>query len=242
MARPERRNVDYFPHYISDGKKMFYIEQKYGNDGYAAWFKILESLASTDDHFLNLSNKMDLLFLSAKCRIESDTLLSILNDLCDLGEIDEFLWQNNIVYSAKFIESIQDAYTRRSNKCMSYESFCIHYQGLCTTITHEKYLFLRNNPQSKVNYTKANEIKPKESKEDFEQKKFLFDIFWKTYDKKLDREGCLKIWMKIDIDLMNSIIDHAQRYNKATPDKQFRKHPKTLNRQIKQNNLYAGIN
>lgn len=161
MARPERKTVDYFPHYISDGKKMFYIEQKYGNDGYSTWFKILESLASTDDHFLNLSNEMEILFLSAKCRIEKERLICILDDLCTLGEIDKFLWMNRIVYSAKFIESIQDAYYRRSNKCMNYDSFCIHYSGLCTTITLQEYQKKYNNPQSKVNYTKV-----KESKED----------------------------------------------------------------------------
>ena len=43
MARPERRNVDYFPHYLSEGKKMYLIEHKYGNDGYAVWFKVLET-------------------------------------------------------------------------------------------------------------------------------------------------------------------------------------------------------
>ncbi len=69
MARPERKTVDYFPHYISDGKKMFYIQQKYRNDGYATWFKVLESLALTDNHYLDLNTEMDLMFLSAKCMV-----------------------------------------------------------------------------------------------------------------------------------------------------------------------------
>lgn len=159
MARPERKTVDYFPHYISDGKKMFYIEHKYGNDGYSTWFKILESLASTDDHFLNLNDQMDVLFLSAKCRVEESVLISILNDLSMLGEIDVFLWKNKLVYSHKFIESIQDAYSRRSNKCMNYESFCIHYKGLCTTITRETFEKEYNNPQSKVKYSKVEKSK-----------------------------------------------------------------------------------
>lgn len=159
MARPERKTVDYFPHYISDGKKMFFIEQKYGNDGYSTWFKILESLASTDNHFLNLNNKMDLMFLSAKCRVTDEVLLSILNDLSELGEIDHFLWLNKIVYSNKFIESIQDAYSRRSNKCFDYDSFCKHYSSLCTTITKFLYDKEYNNTQSKVNNTKEKKKK-----------------------------------------------------------------------------------
>jgi len=157
MARPERKTVDYFPHSIGDGKKMFFIEQKYGNDGYATWFKILESLASTDDHFLNLSNQIDVLFLSAKCRVDKDVLLSILDDLSMLGEIDDFLWKNSIVYSHKFIESIQDAYARRTNKCMDYESFCIHYDSLCTTVTRLEYDKSNINPQSKVKKSKEKQ-------------------------------------------------------------------------------------
>lgn len=159
MARPERKTVDYFPHYISDGKKMFYIQQKYGNNGYATWFKILESLASTDNHYLNLNSEMDVLFLSAKCLIDKDMLISILDDLSILKEIDHFLWMNKIVYSHKFIESIQDAYTRRLNKCMGYESLCNELSSFCTTITLKDYEKKYNNQQSKVNQTKPKEIK-----------------------------------------------------------------------------------
>ena len=223
MARPERKTVDYFPHYISDGKKMFYIEQKYGNDGYASWFKILESLASTDDHFLNLNSQMDLLFLSAKCRVDDAKLLAILNDLSMLGEIDEFLWMNKIVYSHKFVESIQDAYTRRTNKCMDYDSFCIHYRGLCTTITLEKYRNSNRNPQSKVKETKLKETKEEEK----ETKEILFDQFWKLYDKKVGRKEVQKKWMRFDLETMQTIITKVPDYVKATPDSSYRKNPMT---------------
>ncbi len=186
MARPERKTVDYFPHFISGGKKMFFIEQKYGNDGYATWFKILESLASTEDHFLNLNNEMDLLFLSAKCRIKEEVLLSFLEDLRRLNEIDEFLWLNRIVYSHKFIESIQDAYSRRSNKCLTYEGFCLQYSGLCTTITQIEYKKNYNNPQSKVKKSKVNE---KEEFHSSEKKKDSFNfrkaLIQENFDPKL---------------------------------------------------------
>lgn len=160
MARPERKTVDYFPHYISDGKKMYYIQQKYGNDGYATWFKILESLAVTENHFLNLNSEMDIMFLSAKCLISKEKLICVLDDLSTLKEIDHFLWLNKIVYSDKFIESIQDAYIRRTNKCMTYDSLCKHLSSYCTTITLKDYEKKYINTQSKVYYTK-----PKQKKE-----------------------------------------------------------------------------
>ena len=40
MARPTRNDVDYFPFMCKEGKGMYVIEEKYGNDGFATWIKI----------------------------------------------------------------------------------------------------------------------------------------------------------------------------------------------------------
>ena len=66
MARPKKRTVDYFPHQCNHGKTMFILEQKYGNDGYAFWFKLLELLGTTEGHFLHLENSADWEFLHPK--------------------------------------------------------------------------------------------------------------------------------------------------------------------------------
>lgn len=153
MARPQRNNVDYFPHYISDGKKMFFIEQKYGNDGYAMWFKLLETLAITDYHYLNLSDETEQMFLAAKCRVDVERLLEFINDLSKLKEINSAVWNEcNVVWSDKFMESISDAYSKRSNNCMSLEGLRSHLLGLGILKGDVK-------PQSKVKETKVKEIK-----------------------------------------------------------------------------------
>ena len=77
MARPERNNVDYFPFYCEDGQKMFYIEQQYGNDGFATFIKILRELTKKDYHFLHL-DKASEMFLSAKCKVSIETSNSII--------------------------------------------------------------------------------------------------------------------------------------------------------------------
>ena len=157
MARPERRNVDYFPHYLSEGKKMYLIEHKYGNDGYAVWFKVLETLATTDDHWLNLNDETNIMFMSAKCRVKEDVLFSILDDLSKLEEISSLLWKDKIVWSEKFIESIQDAYSRRNNKCMHLHSLSVHLLSLGLHKPSNCTLKGGNKPQSKVNNNKVNE-------------------------------------------------------------------------------------
>jgi hypothetical protein len=165
MARPERRNVDYFPHYLSEGKKMYLIEHKYGNDGYAVWFKVLETLATTDDHWLNLNDETNVMFMSAKCRVKEEVLFSILDDLSKLEEISSVLWKDKIVWSEKFVESIQDAYSRRNNKCMNLHSLCQHLLSLGIHKPSNCKLKGNNKPQSKVNNNKLEEsIEERQSK------------------------------------------------------------------------------
>lgn len=126
MARPERNTVDYFPLYCKDGKGIYYIEQKYGNDGYATWLKILCQLATTDYHYIDLSNEIQFMFLSAKCKIDKKILESIINDLVILGEFDKELWnENKVIFSEKFIASIKDAYDKRNNTCIDRNSLLL---------------------------------------------------------------------------------------------------------------------
>ena len=180
MARPIRKNVDYFPHYLSDGKKMYFIEHKYGNDGYAVWFKLLESLASTNDHWLNLNDRSNIMFMSAKCKVSEDLLFSILDDLSDLGEISKELWQSKVIWSDKFIESIEDAYTRRNNKCIDFDSLCKHLLNLGIHKHNKCKLKSDINTQSKVKESKVNES--------IEERKLKFAQTLKPFVEKYGRE------------------------------------------------------
>lgn len=160
MARPERNTVDYFPFYCDEGKKMFYIEETYGNDGFSVFVKLLRELAKTDYHFLDLSKKTTLMFLAAKCKVTKETLLAIISDLSDLEKFDTNLWnENKIIWCQSFIDSIQDAYKKRNNKCITLEGLGILLDSLgilkhskCTTDSPLK-------PQRKEKKTKVEETK-----------------------------------------------------------------------------------
>lgn len=130
MARPERNTVDYYPHMVGDGKKMFFIENKYGNDGYATWHKILEKLCATENHFLNLNKEEEVMYLAAKCKVLEDVLLNIITDLVKLGVFDKEMWQNKIIWDQQLIESIDDAYNKRNNDCITLLGLRILLTGL----------------------------------------------------------------------------------------------------------------
>lgn len=122
MARPPRNNVDYFPYLCKVGKPMRIIEQKYGNDGYTVWIKILRELAITNFHHLTLSNHIEMVYLTSECRVTEELMMSIIGDLCALGEFDLEIWTKyKAVYSQKFIDSILDAYKKRENSCIDRE-------------------------------------------------------------------------------------------------------------------------
>lgn len=120
MARQERNNVDYFPHTVSHGKKMFYLRSKYKNDGYTVWFMLLEQLARAEYHYLNLSNEVELMYLSCEFMVAEETLTDIINILVKFGDFDADLWNNyRILFNEKFVESVSDAYKKRNNDCIS---------------------------------------------------------------------------------------------------------------------------
>lgn len=163
MARPQTNKIDYFPHPVTHGKKMSYMEKKYKNDGYAVWFKILEELGNTEYHYLDLSDEVQIMFLSDRCLVSEDVLLSIINDLIRLREFDQKLWEENrIIFNEKFIESIQDAYKKRINDCINKNSLLMLLDSLGVRKLPKgelkpikRELSTLENPQSKVKDSKV---------------------------------------------------------------------------------------
>lgn len=162
MARPERNNVDYFPHPVNHGKKMFYLRQRFGNDGYAVWFVLLEQLGKADYHYLNLQDPIQLMYLTAECMVSEPVLLGVVDILVQFGSFDKELWKSSkVIFSNEFVESVEDAYTRRSNQIITRGQLLIHLQGLGIHKPNKQEQKQgngiekdNNNPQSRVEDTK----------------------------------------------------------------------------------------
>ena len=113
MARPLKSTVDYFPHLSTSGKTIFTLESKFGNDGYAFWFKLLELLAASEGHVYDYNNPADWQFMLAKTHVSEDTANDILQTLVDLDAIDTELAKQKIIWCQNFVDGIADAYRRR---------------------------------------------------------------------------------------------------------------------------------
>ena len=126
MARKEKSNVEYFPHSVNHGKKMFCLRSKYKNDGYAVWFMLIEHLGKADNHYLDLKDDVQMIYLSSDLMVSEVVLLDIINMLVKLDVFDSELWnKERILYNEEFVESIADAYKKRNNNCIDRDSLIL---------------------------------------------------------------------------------------------------------------------
>ena len=92
---------------------MFVLESRWGNDGYALWFKLLELLGASDGHSLDLSEPAAWEYFVAYVRSDSEKCHEILALLADLRAIDPDLWAARIVWSENFVAGVADVYRNR---------------------------------------------------------------------------------------------------------------------------------
>lgn len=114
MARPKRQTVDYFPHFVKGGRTIFILEDRFGNDGYAFWFKVLEILGEAEGHFYDCSNGSNWAFLLAKTHLTEEEANNIISVLIDLGKIDAELWAaKRILWVDNFVKNLSEVYRAR---------------------------------------------------------------------------------------------------------------------------------
>ena len=205
MARPIKNTVDYFPHIIKHGKTMFVLESKYGNDGYAFWFKLLELLGSSNGQVYDYNNPADWEFMLAKTKVDEETANNILKTLASVNAIDKELLEKKLIWSDNFIKNIEDVYKRRKQE--------IPQKPIST---NNKSINVNNNPininkntQTKLKETKLNKTKEKYSPTSGEVR--LSTLLLKLI---LDRKANFK---KPDIQKWYVPIDRLLHIDKRTP-------------------------
>jgi len=72
---------------------MFILEQRYGNNGYAFWFKLLELLGTTDGHYIDCNDPCQWEYLLSVTRLDDNTCHEILDLLGRLNAIDNDIWK-----------------------------------------------------------------------------------------------------------------------------------------------------
>lgn len=121
-GRKYKNIVEYFPHFCTSGKTIFILEKKFGNDGYAVWFKTLEILGASENHFIDCRDSQLWEFVVAKMGISSERLIEIYDTLANLETINKQLWEKKVIWSENFVDILSEViYFRRKRDVMSFD-------------------------------------------------------------------------------------------------------------------------
>ena len=123
MARPAKTKVDYFPHVTHSGKTIAILEARWGNDGYAFWFKLLELLGDSNDFAYNCNHSADWEYLLSKTRVTEAVALAILDKLAEIDAIDAGLWTQKIVWSDNFVRNLEPVFEKRKRQAPQKPGF-----------------------------------------------------------------------------------------------------------------------
>ncbi len=115
MARPGKTKVDYFPHVTQTGKTIAILEARWGNDGYAFWFKTLELLGSSEGFYYNCNRPSDWEYLLSKTRTTEATATAILEKLAEIDAIDAELWARKIIWSDHLVGNLMPVFDKRKS-------------------------------------------------------------------------------------------------------------------------------
>lgn len=246
MARPEKNTVEYFPFLCEEGKKMFYLEETYGNDGFAVFVKLLRELAKTDYHYLDLSKNTTLMFLSAKCKVSKETLLNIIQDLVDLEKFHTELWLvNKVIWCQDFIDSIQDAYNKRKNKCIDLEGLLLHLHSLGVRKPSNIQSKVPDNTQTILEETKVNKT-ILERKAEFQNsllpfmKDFdsvLLNEFFSYWSEHGDKDRKMRFEKEKSFGIsrrLSTWLKNSKRFEKDKPTKTNKQSAAEIIHQVKQ--------
>ena len=116
MGRRGKVKVDYFPHVTQPGKTMAILEFRWGNDGYAFWFKLLELLGSTQGFCYNCNGASDWEYLLSKTGVTAEVATAILDKLAEIEAIDAELWREKWVWSDNFVAGVAPAFEKRKGE------------------------------------------------------------------------------------------------------------------------------
>jgi hypothetical protein len=108
--------MKHFRHHTAPNANIQTIERLFGNLGYAVVYKAKEAAAAHDGLYLDLGNEPIMLQFMAECQQtlpQRENILSIMHFLADLGEIDQWLWQNRrVVCFPTMLEEMRRQYRR----------------------------------------------------------------------------------------------------------------------------------
>jgi len=114
MARPAKRTCDYFSHFAGDSKDLYFIETRYGVEGYYFYYRLREFLCQCDDITCRIEYEADLEYLYRYFALDKAKVQDMIDACADNGIIDHNLWYNaKIIWQDDLAAILKDAWKGR---------------------------------------------------------------------------------------------------------------------------------
>ena len=131
MTRRQKDVVNYFPHdaNAASGDTLTVLQSRFGNDGYAFWFKLLEKLCSAEGHYIDCRNSTKWQLLLARTGVNELTGVEIMKLLVEMQAIDKDLWDSKLIWCQNLVDNLSEVYKNRRRaappKPIPTGSYCI---------------------------------------------------------------------------------------------------------------------
>ena len=114
MARPESKNVFYFPHFTKSTIELDLIEHKHKSEGYKAYYRIMELVADADYHCLCVASEDEKIMFELGMNCDKEVLDDVIRILIEKGRINKQLWEEkNVIWMQDFVETLKPVYVNR---------------------------------------------------------------------------------------------------------------------------------
>lgn len=233
MGRPLKQTADWFPHYVGGSRKtLFVLENRWGNDGYAFWFKLLELLCKSDGHFYDCSKRADMEYLAAVTRLTEEQVAEIIGVLVDREKLDRELWENGrIIWCQTLVDNLQSLYAKRT--------VSIPHKPVIGEFSPRKSDENgKNGENTGEQATEEPEDKPVKKPRRKRQscltakQQELFNSFYAAYPKKVDPAAAERAWAKIEpepdeamTEKIIQAVEDAKKYDSRFRERQFTPNP-----------------
>ena len=189
MGRKTKNTVEYFSHPVHSGKRMSHIRGKFGNDGYAVWYMLLEEMGKSNNHFLTLGDYLELSHFVKEFKVSEEKLISIVDELVKIKTFDNQLWNEfKVIYCSQFMENMDFVYDRRKRNVLTRNelyNICVDINDVSVSgneiNAYINDIYVDISTQSKVKETKRKETKLKENTTDENDSKW-YDWFMDSWN------------------------------------------------------------
>jgi len=127
MANKLKEIVDYFPFFVNDGRTFYVLKKQFGALGIGYFAELFRMIARTPGHVYSMRDEFDRERLtdfigSKEHPVDEQEIFDFLDSLASTGKIDPDMWyKKRLIASADFLDSLSEAYRRRSSEPPSIE-------------------------------------------------------------------------------------------------------------------------